>query len=273
MRDREPTQCGRVSSLVLKLMVLVALTSPYALARAGGGRNGGGGILYLILIPYLIVHAWYINRRINQKKQETGRLLNTLSQNDTAWNEADLEVHVRQTFFQIEKAWCEQDLGLLQSLLHPQLLSEWKAQIELMQSNGERNVMEDLVLENVRIVDAQNYRDKERDTFAACIDAAATDYTVGKNGEIVSSNTASRRKQASKEKSQELFREFWTYQRHEEKWLLLRIDQSKDWKKSVDAALINEKFESGQPPTVAPTRGTLVDVSNPSNCPTQAKEA
>jgi hypothetical protein len=139
------------------------------------------------------------------------------------------------------------DLGVrrglvgLQSLLHPQLFSEWNAQIELMQSNGERNIMEDLVIEDVRLVEAQNYRDDEKDIFAACIDAAATDYTIGKNGEIVSSNTGSRRKQANKEKSQETFREFWTYERHEEKWLLLRIDQSNAWKKSVDAELINEK--------------------------------
>ena len=241
MRERMSIQFSRVASFLLKLTIFVAVTSPYLMARAGGGRNAGGGILYLILLPFLIVYAWYINRRINKKKQETERLLNTLSQSDPAWNEADIETHVRQTFFQIEKAWCEQDLARLQDLLHPQLFSEWKTQIELMQSNGERNIMEDLVLENVRLVEAQNYRDKEKDIFTACIDAAATDYTVGKNGEIVSSNTGSRSKQANKEKSQELFREFWTYERHEEKWLLLRIDQSDNWKKTVDAELINEQ--------------------------------
>jgi hypothetical protein len=61
------------------------------------------------------------------------------------------------------------------------------------------------------------------------------------DGEIVSSNTGSRRKQASKEKSEEAFREFWTYERHDDKWLLLRVDQAKDWKKSVDAELVDEK--------------------------------
>lgn len=241
MRERMPIQSGRVSSFLLKLMIFVALASPYALARAGGGRNGGGGILYLILLPFVIIYGWYVNRRINKKKHETERLLNTLSQSDPAWNEADLEAHVRQTFFQIEDAWSKQDLARLQSLLHPQLFSEWKAQIELMQSNGERNIMEGLRIEDVRLVEAQNYRDKEKDVFTACIDAAATDYTIDENGEIVSSNTGSRRKQANKEKSDEAFREFWTYERHEEEWLLLRVDQSKDWKKSVDAELVNEK--------------------------------
>ncbi len=241
MRESVPIQFHRVTSLLLKLTILFALASPYALARAGGGIVGGGGLLYLILLPIAIVYAWYLNRKINKKKKATELLLNTLAQSDPAWKETDLEEHARQTFLQIEAAWSKQDLAQLESLLHPQLFSEWKAQIELMQSIGERNIMENLRIDDVRLVEAQNYRDKEKDIFTACIDAAATDYTIGANGEIVSSNTGSRRKQANKEKSQEAFREFWTYERHDDNWLLLRIDQLTDWKKSVDAELVDEK--------------------------------
>jgi len=242
MREGVPMQFRRVSSLLLKVMILFVLASPYAQARAGGGAAGGaGGLLTLILLPFAIAYALYINHRINKKKKATDRLLNTLSQDDPAWKEADLEAHTRQTFLQIQAAWCKQDLAQLESLLHPQLFPEWKAQIELMQSNGERNVMENLRILQVRLVEAQNYRDKEEDIYTACIEARATDYTIGANGEIVSSNTGSRRKKANKEKSEEGFREFWTYERHDEKWLLLRIDQSEDWKESVDAELVDEK--------------------------------
>jgi hypothetical protein len=241
MRERLPIQFRRDSSLLLKLMILFALTSPYALARAGGGGNGGGGLITLILLPFAIAYVLYVNHRINKKKKVTEQLLNTLSQDDPAWKEENLEEYARQTFFQIEEAWCKQDFAQLESLLHPELFSEWKAQIELMQSNGERNVMENLRIVNVRLVEAQNYRDKEKDIFTACIDAMAADYTIDANGEIVSSNTGSRRKKANKEKSDEAFCEFWTYERHDEKWLLLRVDQWNDWKKSVDAELVDEK--------------------------------
>ena len=224
LKDRVPTQIRRVSWFLLELMILFVVTGPHALARAGGGRNGGGG---LILLPFLIVYAWYINRRINKKKKATEQLLTTLSQDDPAWKEENLEEYARQTFLQIEKAWCEQDFAQLESLLHPDLFSEWKTQIELLQSNGERNVMDGLRINNVRLVDAQSYQDKEKDIFTACMDATATDYTVGRDGEIVNSNTASRRKQAKNEKSEEAFREFWTYERNGEKWLLLRVDQAK----------------------------------------------
>ena len=241
MRKCVPTQFRRVSSFLLKLMILFALASPYAMARAGGAVSGAQGILWLILLPIAIVYAWYLNRKINKKKKATELLLNTLAQSDPAWNEANLEAHARETFLQIEVAWCKQDLAQLESLLHPQLFSEWKAQIELMQSNRERNIMEGLAIQNVRLVEAENYRDKEKDIYTACIDAFAVDYTIGWDGQIVSSNTGSRRKQAKKEKSLEAFREFWTYERHEDKWLLLRVDQSSDWKKTVEAELVNEK--------------------------------
>ena len=242
MKERVPIHFRRVLSFLPALMILLALASPYAHARAGGGGNhGGGGLITLILLPFFIVYAWYVNRRINKKKEATEQLLNTLSQNDPAWKEEDLEKYTRHTFLQIENAWCKQDFAELESLLHPTLFAEWRAQIALMQSNGERNVMEGLRINDVRLVDAQNYRDDEKDLFTACIDATATDYTVGRNGEFLSSNTASRRKQATKEKSEEAFREFWTYQRHNGKWLVLTVDQAKDWRKSVNAELVDEK--------------------------------
>jgi predicted lipid-binding transport protein (Tim44 family) len=242
MKESVPMQFRRVSSLLFGLMIFFALASPYAMARAGGGGNGGGGgLLYLILLPFAIAYAAYINHRINKKKKATEQLLNTLSQSDPVWKEENLEEYARQSFFQIEEAWCKQDFAQLESLLRPELFSEWKAQIELMQSNGERNVMDGLRIDHVRLVEAQNYRDKEKDIFTACIDATATDYTVDANGEVVSSNTGSRRKQANKQKSQEAFREFWTYERHGDNWLLQRVDQAKEWKKLVNEELVDEK--------------------------------
>ncbi len=241
MKDRVPLRFRRVLWFLLQFMIFFALATPHALARAGGGGDSGGGWLTLILLPFAIAYAWYVNRRINKKKKATEQLLNTLSQDDPVWKEPDLEAHTRQTFLQIEVAWCKQDLAQLESLLHPQLFSEWKAQIELMQSNGERNIMENLRIDKVRLVEAENFRDKEKDMYTACIDAYATDYTVGSNGQIASVNSWNRRKRANKEKSLEAFREFWTYERHGGKWLLLRVDQESDWKKSVDAVLVDEE--------------------------------
>ena len=71
MRECVSVQFRRASSFLMKLMILFILVSPYAFARAGGGRNGGGGLIYLILLPFLIAYAWYVNRRINKNKNPT----------------------------------------------------------------------------------------------------------------------------------------------------------------------------------------------------------
>jgi predicted lipid-binding transport protein (Tim44 family) len=212
-----------------------------ALARAGGGSNGGGGgLLYLIVLPFVVIYAWYVNRRINAKKAQADALLAKIAKKDPVWEESKLEAVVRSTFLKIEKAWCEQDLALLESLLDPVLFAEWKGRIEALAAAGQRNLMEGLTLDGVRIVEVKNYRQHNKDSFTVCLDAAATDYTVDRSGQIVDSNSGSRRKRAEKKKSHESFREFWTYERRDDEWLLLRVDQSDAWKAAVDAPLVDE---------------------------------
>ncbi len=83
-----------------------------------------------------------------------------------------LESHVRTTFFEIQRAWTAQDLPALQKLLDPTLFAEWKAQIEMLQSQGGRNVMEDLALDQARIIEVKNFRDDDQDSFTEAISTA-----------------------------------------------------------------------------------------------------
>lgn len=175
-------------------------------------------------------------------------------------NRHALEDYARGSFRTIQAAWCEQDLATLQKLLLPELFEEWKAQIQELKSQGHRNVIDDLLIKNLRLVEAKNFRDPEKDTFTACIDAEATDYTVDQNGAIVHSNSASRRKRAHHKKSLEKFREFWTYQRHAEHWLLARVDQSSAWNLYVGEPLVDE---TSQPEASPGDASPLVRASKP----------
>ena len=228
-----------VASVMGALMGLVWAVEP-VFARAGGGRNGGGGILGVILMPFIMIYAWYVNRRINQKKTQADAMLQRIAKKDPVWDESHLENIVRTTFFDIENAWCGQNLEALKSLLDAPLFAEWKAQVDALKEKGQRNVMDALALNGVRIVEVKNYRDHNRDAFTVCLDAEATDYTVDSSGQVTDSNTGSRRKQANREKSHESFREFWTYERRDDHWRLQRVDQSGAWRDSVDAPLVDE---------------------------------
>lgn len=235
MRFKKPI----IFTSLLILVHVCFLTEAWA--RAGGGRNSGGGILAIILLPFFLVYGWYINKKLNKKKEAASALLQAVSKEDASWSEGQLVAHVRKTFFEIQNAWCNQDLEALRSLLHPMLFPEWKAQVEQIRSSGCRNVMEGLNIEDVRIVDIKNFRDDEKDEFTACIDASAEDYTVDGSGAIVDSNTRSGSKRKKNEKSDESFREFWIYEREGKDWLLRAVKPSDYWKTAVRSPMVDEK--------------------------------
>lgn len=226
--------------LLMTCFILTVLPISEAWARAGGGRNGGGGILYLILAPFFMVYAWYINRKINQKKAQVDVALDHMARKDSAWDEGRLEKHVRTSFIEIENAWCDQDLKKLKGFLDFDLYEQWVAQLKQMGDKGWKNVMDGLTLEDVRIVEAVNRRKTEEDSFTACIDASAADYTVNAEGKVVDSNSRSSISRLTSRPSNEKFREFWTYRRHNDDWLLSQVDQASDWKKSVEAPIVDE---------------------------------
>jgi predicted lipid-binding transport protein (Tim44 family) len=220
----------------------VLAAAPDAYARAGGGSNGGGGgILYLILLPIFIAYAWYVNKRIRDKSLKASALIAKLAVRDPEWSEAHLATVVKNAFFAIQKAWCDQDMAALKNLLTPELCAAWSREIEKLHSQGRRNVLDRLTFDSARIDEVENYRDDEKDRFTVCIDAHAADYTVDSSGRIVESNSFSEQKRQKLEPSFEHFREFWTFRRHDRKrWLLERVDESGDWKRSVDAPLVDE---------------------------------
>jgi predicted lipid-binding transport protein (Tim44 family) len=213
---------------------------PEVFARAGGGVNGVGGLLVIILLPFLVIYAWYVNKRINEKKKLTENAMTRMAAKDPAWDERKLEAFVREDFYRIERAWCDKDFPTLRQRLDEGIFKEWKEQLDLMASKGFRNVMLNPSLTQVRFVEAKDYPAKDRDEFTVCLDAIATDYTVDGAGNIVASNTASRRARIKKEPQKQSFREFWTYRRKGQDWALAAVDQWEQWSKSVDAPIVEE---------------------------------
>jgi hypothetical protein len=225
--------------------LLISIVSAVAFARAGGGSNHEGGpieyLATLILAPLLFVFGIYVNNQISAKATKASRLLSRLEKLDPAWNEDHLRDFVRTSFFQIQKAWCNQDLNCLEGLLTPGLFSTWKIQIENDRSKGHRNVMEDLSLNRIRIVLVRNYKDDRKDSFTVCLDAVATDYVVDATGNVVGSNRRFILKSSQiTQKEKVAFREFWTYLRNGDTWQLANVASGSDWKEMVDRALLDE---------------------------------
>jgi predicted lipid-binding transport protein (Tim44 family) len=79
------------------------------------------------------------------------------------------------------------------------LFSLWKVEIENLKKNRERDVLEEPSLNNLRIVDVQNFADDARDEFTVCIDASGRNVRY-RDGVVAGGGVES-------------FREFWTFQK------------------------------------------------------------
>lgn len=224
------------SVLILSLPFLFCALEAWA--RAGGGRNGGG-ILSLILAPFFMIYAWHVNKKINEKKAKVDGALSKMAEKDPVWDESDLESYARTAFMAIEQAWCDQDLEKLKKFLDLDLYQQWVVQLDTMRKKGWKNVMDELTLENVRIVGVVNKPGTEEDTFTACIDASAADYTVDGSGKVVDSNTSHNISRWTSRPSNQSFREFWTFRRNGDRWNLNRIDQSDAWERDVEAPIVD----------------------------------
>jgi hypothetical protein len=213
-----------------------------AAARAGGGSNGGGGggILTLILLPFFLAYAWWKGKKIKEKNARSEALLAKLARLDPIWNEDRVIGEASRIFLAVQKAWVEQDLPRLRELMAPEQYGVWEKEVMSLQEKGWTNRMDRLTIASVRVVEVRNYRDDAKDSFTACVDAAAEDYTVDRAGTIVESNASDGDKRAAKQKSFDAFTEFWTFARRGDGWRVSGVDQDGQWSRSVNAPLVDE---------------------------------
>ncbi len=191
-------------------------------------------------IPIVIAYVLYVNHRINRRKALAEAMLAKISKRDKAWKSPELRSYVRQAFLRIQRAWCRQDLATLKEDLAQDLYRDWAAKIMEMRKRGDRNVMEGLRAD-VRFVTVRNFKNDAHDSFSVCIDAAATDYIIEKEGRIVSSSATTWLYRRSIEKSSETFREFWTFRRKgRRRWILEQVQQEHAWLALVTEEMINE---------------------------------
>ena len=240
---------------------VMAVTVSDALARAGGGGGGGGGGFgggryvrhspgdYLVVIPAAILFGgityyslWLIKKKKQKNSQKVEAALGELASLDPAWNEGRLKETVKATFFEIQKAWCDQNLPKLKILLAPSLYSKWESDIKFYQKMGQKDFMEDLQLYKTTLVNVENHRDRDHDQFTVCIEAGALDYFVTDKGEFYNNSDPNTPHAQKSDLSFSKFTEYWTYVRHGAKaWQLSLIEQEGEWGEDDEPPVVNEQ--------------------------------
>jgi hypothetical protein len=242
------------------LFLIFLIISSELFARAGGGGGGGLGIGYranygssnqsfsydnmfqtvfwgflslVLFIGGYFIFSKYADKKINNHKDQVKNILIKMSVLEPEWSEENLINFSKSQFLKIQDLWGSHNLAELDKHLSDLVLDDWKYKIQDQQSKNEKNILAEIVFKDVFIVNAQNYKDDNLDTFTVCFEVSAVDQTLVNN--ISQSSTISH------------FREFWTFQRQNQRWILIDVDQATGWRRFVNAHLVYERIGLNNP--------------------------
>ncbi len=194
------------------------------------------------LIAFSGLLYWYGNWKTQKKSEKVEEVLKELAPLDSEWDEKHLKAMAEKSFMKIQEAWCVQDLPKLKALLAPEIYAKWESDIKFYQKMGQKDYMENLKVQNISIVEIENYLNRDRDKFAACIDAGAVDYFTDDKGRYFNNDDSTKPLTSRDGLRFQTFREYWTFQRiGVRQWILFRVDQQSDWGQTVDEPVINEE--------------------------------
>jgi hypothetical protein len=201
------------------------------LARAGGGRSKGGGIIVLILYPFFLLYSGVVTYYAIKKYKQAKALLNKIAMQDTAWNIDSIKSRIEEAYFAIQHSWRDRTIDSAREYISDRLYRKHKAQIEGMIQSGTQNVMLDITLSSVKVLEVLDYADDAKDRFIALIEGAMIDKLVNSQGVVIDGDDKKRR-----------FKELWKFKREPHGWVLDEIDSDvsisdlhelKAWSESV----------------------------------------
>jgi hypothetical protein len=199
----------------LAIFVAIVVFPEEALARAGGARSKGGGILALVLWPLLAIYSAIVTYYAVLKYKQAKQLLARLATSDQVWNLDSIKGRIEQAYFSIQYAWRDRTPESAKEFMSERLYQKHKSQIADMLSRGTRNEMEDISLDSVRIVEVLDYLDDSKDSFIALIEGSMIDKLVNSAGVVIDGDNKKRP-----------FKELWRFKREPRGWVLDEIDSS-----------------------------------------------
>ncbi|MEW7989222.1 MAG: Tim44-like domain-containing protein [Candidatus Thiodiazotropha endolucinida] len=205
-------------SLLLGISVIVITFYFFpdeAIARAGGGSSKGGGILGLILWPFILIYSGIVTYIAAKKNRQAKNLLKQISEKDPMWQIDHIKARIEVAYFKIQEAWRERNQDIAKEYMSNRLYTKHKLQTDDMLRRGIKNIMESINLEEATIVEILDYRDDSKDSFWVLIKGSMVDYTIVENtGDVIDG-----------EKKNLSFKELWRFKREDHGRVLDEIDQ------------------------------------------------
>ncbi|HEX8974024.1 MAG TPA: DUF3137 domain-containing protein [Patescibacteria group bacterium] len=244
----------KLSMFVLGILAQLVLAQN-AWARGGGGGSGGGGgggfsgghsfsssgnpannpnpwiffpVFFLIvgtLLFFLVYGFWRQYRNKKKEIAEASNVIAAASQQSGAWDMGKMETRVAEVFNRFQQDWSNFNAESMQQYLSDAYYRRMVLELNVLQNEGRRNIMEDVQLHSVKIIDAIDESDDSKDKFTAEISASAHDVLFDTANE----------KQLYADSSP--FTEYWDFVRDGEDWRLDLISQETEDARMKESAI------------------------------------
>lgn len=196
-------------------------------------------------------HYWHKYNGMGDKFARIKKALKVFAKKHMLWDEVLLIKVARDTFEEYRNAmglFHDGDMETLappfnypaiKHLLHPNATTEVKTG-NRDRFSFDRTIFQSRSQHNIRIIHTRNSSDDQKDTFTACIDVLEIKREQNR-GPI--DQMIGREIQAtifSGEWDKDHFKEFWTFQRLGNKWLLLCIHDEHNWEMFTNMRILDE---------------------------------
>ena len=193
------------------LLCIFAIDS---LARAGGGSGFGGGYRFGRGIAGLIVLLIFLGLLYYRTRQSKIQIKKSQIV-DPTWEYDELVAYVKEIYVKMQTAWMNKNLENINDLITEKLRVTLEKEIHHLNFINETNYIEDIQIKSVRIIACEDHIDNNQDSFTAYLRGRMIDYSVsGRTGNITRNSS----------KSHDRFSDLLYFQKHENRWLLDKID-------------------------------------------------
>lgn len=201
-------------------------------ARAGGASGSGGGYVnrysWIFTLLTTIIFLIILNYRSVQSKKQ----IRISGINDSLWNYDEILDWVKKSFLRVQNAWMEKDLSLVNDLITENLTIDLEKKIRHLDFINERNVLEEIEIKSIKIIGCEDFIDNEKDSFIAYVKGSMIDYSISNRSGNITTNSSKRR---------EKFMDLYYFRRHNNIWLIDRIENRVTFKSLFKSKHIREK--------------------------------
>ncbi len=213
--------------------------SSFGGSSSGSGSGSGGGsfwpfLIFAVIFVLFIAFGWWQGRKLVKKRRARDAQVRLASaeaaEDDAYFHHEDVEREATELFLAVQRAWSENDVAQLKTMVGADLMVEWERRLNDFAGKGWRNVCHVHDRPELKYVGLVNREDDSEDRVTVHLSASMDDYVLDANGTKIMHEGSST--------EQRSLEEYWTLARHGEGWMLVSIEQDAEGHHHLDSEIV-----------------------------------